>query len=193
MNESFDEKLLLSARWTCNCGSASRKWGAPMSKKILLKNLMKAAEWLNTKQRDHDQAGNIVVGCFFILRQAGQRDVTAWINRRPERRRVLGNVRETYLTRQGNKVLRDLLALTTSSVEACAWVDDWLPYALPTPISPRGPISEEHLAKLQHGKKRQRDRAKEVRMQRAEKENYAVIENKEFLDEKVARKGDLVL
>ncbi len=164
-----------------------------MNKKTLLNNLKKAVEWLNSGQRDHDQAVNIMVGCFCILRQAGQQGVTAGIDRKSERRRVLSNVRESYLSRQGNKVMRDLVALTISAVESCIWVDNWLPCALPTPISPRGPISEEHLAKLLQGKKRHEDRTKEVRMRRAEKENYAVIENKEPLDEKVVRKGDLVL
>ena len=125
-----------------------------MNKRVLLKNLDKAAEWAAAKQRDHDQAVNIMVGCFGVLRQAGQRDITGWIDRKPERRRVLKNIQKLYLSKLGNKVLRDLVSLTISAVEACTWIDNWLPGALPVPIASGRPMKDGQQAKMQQGRKR---------------------------------------
>ena len=71
--------------------------GSLMNKRILLGNLKKAAEWVAAKQRDHDQAVNVMVGFFQILRQAGQHDTPGWLNRKHQRRRVLANIRDSDL------------------------------------------------------------------------------------------------
>ncbi len=125
-----------------------------MDKRTLLEILGKAQQFVNTKQRDHDHVINIMVGCFYILQQA----VADWLDRKPERRRVLGDVRESYLTQRGSKVLRDLMALTISTVEACVWVKDWNPSTLPTPVVART-ISREQQAKMQGGRKQNRKAA----------------------------------
>ena len=65
--------------------------------------------------------------------------------------------------------MRDLVALTISAVEACACVEDWLPGALPVPISPGRPLTRKQLAKLQEGRKKQRDKMKNMRKLYAEK------------------------
>ena len=143
-----------------------------MKKRILLKNLDKAAEWAAAKQRDHDQAVNIMVGCFYVLRQAGQRDMAGWLDRKPERRRVLSDIRESYLSKQGNKVLRDLVSLTISAVEACTWVDNWLPGALPTPPASGRPMRDGQQAKMQQGKKWRAAKAEEARKRRFRWETY---------------------
>ena len=134
-----------------------------MNKRVLLKNLDKAAEWVVAKQRDHDQSVNIMVGCFGVLRQAGQRDMAGWLDRKPERRRVLSDVRESYLSKRGNKVLRDLVTLTISAVEACTWVDNWLPGALPTPVAQRTPTNAQ-LAALKQGGQNRWETLKKLRL-----------------------------
>ena len=53
-----------------------------MNKRILLRNLNKAADWVAAKQRDHDQAVNVMVGCFYILQQAGHHDMSGWLERK---------------------------------------------------------------------------------------------------------------
>ena len=134
-----------------------------MNKRVLLKNLDKAAKWAAAKTRDHDQAVNIMVGCFGVLHQAGQRDITAWIDRKPARRRVLKNIRESYLSKRGNKVLRDLVALATSAVEACTWINNWLPGALPTPVAQRTPTNAQ-LAALKQGGQNRWETLKKLRL-----------------------------
>ena len=125
-----------------------------MKKRILLKNLDKAAEWLAAKQRDHDQAVNIMVGCFGVLQQAGQHDMAGWLDRKPDRRRVLKNIQKSHLSKRGNKVLRDLVSLTISAVEACTWIDNWLPGALPVPTASGRSMKDGQQAKMQQGRKR---------------------------------------
>ena len=137
-----------------------------MNKRVLLKNLDKAAEWVVAKQRDHDQSVNIMVGCFGVLRQAGQRDMAGWLDRKPERRRVLSDVRESYLSKRGNKVLRDLVSLTISVVEACTWVDNWLPGALPVPVATRKKLTKHQLAVLKKGRERRWGTLKNLRASR---------------------------
>ena len=137
-----------------------------MNKRVLLKNLDKAAEWVVAKQRDHDQSVNIMVGCFGVLRQAGQRDMAGWLDRKPERRRVLSDVRESYLSKRGNKVLRDLVTLTISAVEACTWVDNWLPGAMPVPLASGRKPTKSQLAALTQGGRNQRETLKKLRLLR---------------------------
>ena len=137
-----------------------------MNKRTLLRNLAKAAEWIADMERNHDEAVNIVVGCFRILEQAGQRRVTDWLDRKPDRRRILGNIRELYLTPKGNKVLRDLISLTISAVESCTWVDDWLPGALPVQTAPRRSLTPEQMEKMREGKARKKASLEEARERR---------------------------
>ena len=123
-----------------------------MKKTTLLNNLKKLQQWAAAKKKDPDQAVNIMVGCFLALQQSGFHCATQWIDRVPDRRKVLKNIQKSHATRRGNKALRDLLALTISAVEAYTWVDSWNTYALPLLAGPERTISKEHLDKLCRGR-----------------------------------------
>ena len=137
-----------------------------MNRRTLLKNLNRAAKWAANKERDHDEAVNIMMGCFRVLEQTGQQGIPEWINRRPDRRRSIKHIRDRYLTPKGNKVLRDLVTLTVSATEACTWRTNWLPGPLPVQVTK--PVTSRHLHKMKAGRARKKAALEAMQTQRNE-------------------------
>ena len=121
-----------------------------MDRGTILKNL----EW-NRKAED---TTNAVIGCVQTVNQCGQ-SLQGWLDRKPDRRRLLRQLIKGRTTQKGRKVLGELIDYTISVVEARKWVKKFWVGALPLHGQPihRSP---SHIAAMQVGRQRLRDETK---------------------------------
>lgn len=107
--------------------------GVGLSSKALVAKLKWNREWLQSLREgkrapgDSDRAINLMVGCLQTIAQCDRRSVADWLERKPERGRTLKDIRNRFRSETGNRVLRQLVELAISEVEACTWVKKfWL-------------------------------------------------------------------
>jgi len=106
-----------------------------MRKKTVIRNLECAREWIEQQcgkpstGGDPWEAQNILVACVMLINQCGQ-SVQGWLGRKG-RPVVLQDIEEKYNTKLGVRVLRDLIDLAISTLEACSWRDDFALGPLP--------------------------------------------------------------
>lgn len=109
---------------------------------------------------DHE---NVVIGCTQLLRQCGQ-PLAGWIDRRPERRRVLRQVLRRVVGAgtkpQGRKVVGDLVRFTAAVLDACVWREVFWLGAMPVEV-----VTEKQLA----ARRANAARATEARIRQREK------------------------
>ena len=117
--------------------------GAGLSPKALVAKLKWNREWLQALRDgkrapgDSDRAINLLVGCLQTMAQCGRPSLGDWLDRKRERRRTLKDIRNRFRSDAGNRVLRQLVELTVSQVEACSWRKGYWVGALPTGGEPR--------------------------------------------------------
>lgn len=127
-----------------------------VSDKFIVKALEYNAKRISTL--DPMEVENLIVGCCQILSQADNR-LRDWL--RGDRERLLKAKR---LTKAKQRVLADLIAYTTSSVEAATWVDEWTLGALPTKSEPSNdPAVLESRRRASQAAAEGRRRAREAR------------------------------
>lgn len=135
-----------------------------MKKRTVIANLRTHKKWVETQRgtRVNEEAGyeaqNILVGCAQLLLSGGGVSINEWVTRKTYRTDVVRRIQRTYVTKQGNRALLDLIDLTISSLEACTWEDDFLPGALPIVREARR-VSEAQQKAMREG----RDRARQAR------------------------------
>ena len=117
--------------------------GAGLSSKALVAKLKWNREWLQTLRDgkrapgDSDRAINLMVGCLQTIAQCGRPSLGDWLDRKRERRRTLKDTRNRFRSDTGTRVLRQLVDLAVSEVEACSWRKGYWVGALPIGSEPR--------------------------------------------------------
>ena len=145
-----------------------------MRRQTVIRNLEHARQWLLDRRKKPSKSGepweaqNIFVGCVQLLNQCG-RSIQEWLGRRPDRRRVLKQIREKYVTNRGNVVLRRLVDLTVTELKACSWRDDFWIGALPIKFGQRK-LSEAHKRAIRAARERSQEQREIARKARLEYE-----------------------
>ena len=142
-----------------------------MKKKTILQNLRHHRRWVQ-KQPEAEppedgtpRVENLMIGCVEIINCCG-RSIRKWLDRKDGRRAGLRQVKTGCATRRGSKVLRDLIDLAISELEACVWIDDLPVGALPLEKEPR-PLSPAKRAALERATRAASERRRQEREQRA--------------------------
>jgi len=132
-----------------------------MNKPSIIRSLEWNLEWVKGQKGKPSAIGtpwraqDIVVGSIQAINECG-RSIRRWLDRRPERTRVLRDIRERYNAQQGNKILRDLITLAISEVGACSWVSDFRVGPLPLQREPK-PMTDEHRKAAAEGRRQARE------------------------------------
>ena len=114
-----------------------------MDRGTILKNL----EW-NRKAED---TTNAVIGCVQTVNQCGQ-SLQGWLDRKPDRRRVLRQLITGCATQKGRKAFQQLIDYTISVVKARKWVKKFWVGALPIRWETKGTLTEAQKAALNAGR-----------------------------------------
>jgi hypothetical protein len=147
-----------------------------MEKKTTIHHLRRCRDWLRKQQgKEADlesgwKAQNILIGCCQVIHACNGDSARPWLDRRPNRRKILRRIDDRYCTREGNRVLRQLVDYAIVELEACVWVKDLDPGALPIEKEPRR-LSKAHNRALHAG-----------RWRRAPKAQKALVEEKRSSD-----------
>ena len=152
-----------------------------MEKKTVVKNLEYNRKWVEKHLRskltqvDKQQAQNIPIGCVQTSNQCGQ-SIQSWLNRDPERRRLLRQLIKGHVTQKNLRLLQKFIDYTISVVGACSWVNDFWVGALPVGQQ-RRPRSEAHSKAIKEGHQRRREREQAVydKMRKAKGLNKGVL------------------
>lgn len=142
-----------------------------MNKRTVIANLRTLRKWVE-RQRGRPvneeasyEAQNILVGCAQLLLSSGGVSINGWVTRKAYRTGTVRRIMRTYVTKQGNRALLDLIDLTISSLEVCTWRNDFLPGPLPITREPRR-ISETQQSAMQKANKLAREARRHEKLQR---------------------------
>ena len=150
-----------------------------MDRKHLLRGLEKLAVWAKKPDADGDKAVNIVFGCIDIMEQSYQNGLRRWFESHNARMRLLKDPSRTHMSQRCRAAMRQLIALTISSVEAVPFVTEYRPGALIAVIDEQKQPTKKQMANMKKA------RAKKVEMRRKEREarkrrlEYSGISDKE--------------